>query len=283
MLKLENVLDTMKYVEKIVANEENGVYLRRYYRFRASKHYGGSAVADTVGCMFNCIYCWSWKANHNLGKGFMMKPIDVVKELISIARSRGYNFIRISGGEPTLGFQHLIQVIEAFSRFRERNNVFILETNGLLLGLEKSFVEILKDFRDIVMLRISLKGCSEEEFERITGIEGSVHTYQIKAVENIIDSGFRLRIAVPISFCTRESFSMLLEKLSHIDSSTIYMLDPEIVVLYPSVVKRLCLRDLKPWIAVDPIELKKIMGDEIYELFKKRCREIHYRNPHQIF
>jgi len=45
-------------VESIVACDTAQGQLRKYYRFRADRWYGGIAAADVVGCGLLCRFCW---------------------------------------------------------------------------------------------------------------------------------------------------------------------------------------------------------------------------------
>jgi uncharacterized Fe-S cluster-containing radical SAM superfamily protein len=60
----------------------------------------------------------------------------VVSRLLNLARSRGLSQVRISGGEPTIGRDHLLRVFDYFSG---KNILFILETNGILLGHDEGY------------------------------------------------------------------------------------------------------------------------------------------------
>ncbi len=76
---------------------------RKYYRFRPEKFYGGIATADCLGCCLRCLFCWSWDNMINAGeRGAYFSPDQVVRNLTSIARKKGFQQVRISGNEPTI-------------------------------------------------------------------------------------------------------------------------------------------------------------------------------------
>ena len=52
-----NALDLTEEVERFVCKD----HLRKYYRFRKTRFYGGCATADCLGCNLRCIYCWAQK------------------------------------------------------------------------------------------------------------------------------------------------------------------------------------------------------------------------------
>lgn len=269
-----DILSVTRSIEREVCLERGEQILRRYYRFRSSRHYGGSAVADVIGCNLACAYCWFWKVNSKPWLGTLEPPMSVVKNLLSIARSRGYKVIRLSGGEPTLCFKHLIQVLDIFSSMRYADELFILESNGVLLGLYREFIDMLVGYKGFLVVRISLKGCTKEEFEVITGVDGSVYDYQINALRHLASSPLRFLIAIPMSFCTKGSFAKLLEQLSKIlGELLVEVLEPEVVILYPSTIERLCRKGLRPWIAIDPSSKRRIREGELDELFRRGCSE----------
>lgn len=202
-------------------------------------------------------------------------PSEVVKSLLSIARASGYSVVRLSGGEPTLCFNHLLSVLDEFSSVRGRYEVFVLETNGILLGINRDFVKSLAPHRDYLLIRVSIKGCSEDEFNALTGLSGELYRYHIEALKNIADEGIPYSIAIPISFCSKNSLSSLVEKLiAIVGEEALDRLEPEVVILYPSVIKRLCEKGLTPWIAFDPTGGGKVKDVDLYGILRRRCREI---------
>lgn len=136
---------------------------RKYYRFRASHHYGGIVTADAVGCPFLCAYCWNYGRNESPERfGEFFSADDVVEKLTSIARKKKIRLFRVSGAEPVLGtasFDHLLQVVTA--------GKFIIETNGLVLGFRPDLAERLAG--PDIAVRISIKGWDGPSFERFSG------------------------------------------------------------------------------------------------------------------
>jgi len=138
---------------------------RKYYRFRAARFYGGIATADCVGCCLRCIFCWSWQQVVKPGAyGRFYSPEAVSAKLVSIARKKGFDRVRISGNEPTISREHLLKVLEGIPE----DILFILETNGILVGHDETCAADLAGFKNL-HVRISLKGTTEEEFSALTG------------------------------------------------------------------------------------------------------------------
>jgi len=220
-------LELSKKIEKIVV--ENN--LKKYYRFRPTGFYGGIATADTVGCNLRCKFCWSsnsiWNAR-NTGEFYSSE--EVADELQRIADKKGYHQLRISGGEPTIGKQHLINVLENI----KTTYVFILETNGILLGYDKKYVEDLSVFENL-HVRVCLKGANSEEFSLFTGAEKGFE-YQLKALQYLKDKQMNFNIALVSTH--NEKKQDFFQRLVEMNLDKV-MIEEEEIKLYPMVRKRL--------------------------------------------
>jgi uncharacterized Fe-S cluster-containing radical SAM superfamily protein len=231
--KSQRTFDPVKRAEDVAAVVCNG-NLRKYYRFRPARFYGGIATSDCVGCCLRCIFCWSWNQVVRPERfGQFYSPRHVAGRLISIARKKRYRQMRISGNEPTIGREHLIRVIELIPE----DILFILETNGILIGHDKTYAEDLARFRN-VYVRVSIKGCTNGQFSMLTGADLEGFDLQIQAVENLYRAGVRVQPAVMVSFSSPEDIYELQSRLGAIDRG---LKDVEIeeLVLYGDVEKRL--------------------------------------------
>jgi len=220
-------IDLSKKTENIVVTHT----LKKYYRFRPTGFYGGIATADTVGCNLRCRFCWSghsvWSAKET---GEFYSPEQVVEKLQTIAEKKGYQQLRISGGEPTIGKYHLLHLLERLSTTYE----FILETNGILLGYDPTFVEALSVFPQI-HVRVCLKGADAEEFSLLTGAKQGFE-YQLKALKLLHKAHIRFHIAL---VCIHpEKKPRLFKKLREMNLESV-MIEEEEITLYPLVRKRL--------------------------------------------
>jgi len=244
----------------VVREGPGGVEERRYYRFRGGRWYGGIATGDVVGCNLRCGFCWSWRAaSHVMAKGAFYRPEEVFRKLVSIAERRGYRLVRLSGGEPTLSRQHLLDLLSLFDRTRYW---FVLETNGILIGADKSYAEELAKHPRLVV-RVSLKGTNEREFHELTLAKPEFFNYQLKALENLVEAGLepgeRVYAAVMLSFSNERSYGALRERLAEIDPALAEEIDEEYVILYPHVVKLMARRKLKPRVAYRPDGVPEFM------------------------
>jgi len=220
-------VELSKKVEEIVVHGS----LKKYYRFRPTGFYGGIATADTVGCNLRCKFCWSgasvWNAQHT---GTSYSPEEIAVELHRIAEPKGYHQIRISGGEPTIGKQHLLALLEAINK----HYTFILETNGILLGYDNHYVEELSAFENL-HVRVCLKGADAEEFTLFTGAsQGFDH--QINALALLRDAHMSFNIA--LVSVHPEKRRCLYHKLEEMNLGQV-MVEEEEITLYPMVKARL--------------------------------------------
>jgi uncharacterized Fe-S cluster-containing radical SAM superfamily protein len=221
-----NPIELSKITENIVTNGD----LKKYYRFRPTDFYGGIATADTVGCNLRCKFCWSGSSVWNsMNTGEFYSSEQVLDKLEKIAQRKGYRQLRISGGEPTICRKHLIKLLKNINP----SYLFILETNGLLLGFDKTYVDELSVFKNL-HVRVCLKGVDSQEFCMLTGAKLGFE-YQIKALENLRNKKISFNIAI---VSIKKDKKYLLDKLVEMDLGKI-MIEDEEIKLYPGVKKRL--------------------------------------------
>ncbi len=207
---------------------------RKYYRFRAAPYYGGIATADSVGCCLRCLFCWAWHIVVQPEKvGRFYTPEAVVRNLLSIAKRKGFEQLRISGNEPTLHRSHLLRVLELIPREFH----FILETNGILIGHDPSYARDLSLFPNLYV-RVSLKGASADDFGKLTGAKPEGFTLQLRALENLVEAGVACFPAVMTDFSTERDLERLRQRLMEIRSD-FYDFEQEELILYPFVVEHL--------------------------------------------
>lgn len=227
------IMDALQQAQKIAAAVSQGEK-RKYYRFRSAPFYGGIATADCVGCCLSCIFCWSWNIVCQPEKvGKFYSPAEVSHRLVTIARRHGFRRVRISGNEPTLNRQHLISVLKLIPKHLR----FILETNGILLGNDPGFCEELAQFPNL-HVRVSLKGCSEADFEKLTGMDGHGFALQLEALRNLFSAGVSCHPAVMHHFSSPMAFNQLRRRLHKINPD-FAEIETEQLLLYPAIQQRL--------------------------------------------
>ena len=185
---------------------------RKYYRFRPAKFYGGIATADCLGCCLRCLFCWSWPKVNAPGRyGKFYSPAQVADKLAHIALKKGFHQVRISGNEPTIGRDHLIKVLELIPK----NLLFILETNGILIGADKSYARDLARF-DNLYIRVSLKACNQTGFSAVTGAIPEGFQLQLQALESLARFGVNVHPSLMISFSSPEAVDAMKKSLGNI-------------------------------------------------------------------
>jgi uncharacterized Fe-S cluster-containing radical SAM superfamily protein len=109
--------------------------------------------------------------------------------------SEVYNsrFRTFSGGEPTLGKEHLLRVLKLIEE-NDYFNLFILETNGILFGIDEQYVKEVSLFTK-VHVRISLKAGDEQGFRWRTGAIGKFYELPFRATENLLKHGASFHVA----------------------------------------------------------------------------------------
>lgn len=224
---------------------------RKYYRFRRAPFYGGIATADCVGCSLRCVYCWSRQAVIDPERtGEWHSPDQVAKALVGIAERQRHGKLRISGNEPTIGREHLIDVLARIPK----DLFFILETNGILLGADPDYAEDLSRFPNL-HVRVSLKGTCEEEFSRLTGAHPEAFQLQLKALENLIRREVSAHAACMTSFSPPDNVSALRKRLRSIHPA-LGAFEVEELILYPAVAARL-EKDRIPYHTAHPPDRRK--------------------------
>ena len=164
---------------------------RKYTDFYCVGVYGGISIGYLVGCCLRCVFCWVESRDFPDRYGQFYTPDEVAGRLIANARKRQVSKLRISGGEPTLGKEHLLRVLD---RVDGHGFTFILETNGVPLGHDPDYAWALAKYRD-VHVRVSLKAGSAAGFEARTGARGEYWELPLRAIERLMTAGISFHAA----------------------------------------------------------------------------------------
>ena len=228
-------LELSREIEKVVSDGNR----RKYYRFRPAKWYGGIVTGDVLGCNLRCVFCWLGETPRNSpGKiGRFYSPEEAFRKLCAIAEKKKLKQMRLSGSEPTIGRQHLLELLEMIDKTKYS---FILETNGILI--DEDYAKALSKFRNL-HVRVSFKGTNEKEFSILTGAKSEGFALQLKAIEALVKNNVSCHPAVMVSFSEKEGFEKIVSKFKGIDSNL--EVEIEELILYPYVVKRLEKHNMK--------------------------------------
>jgi len=166
---------------------------RKYTAFYKVGVYGGISTGYTVGCCLRCIYCWvEWSRDFPESHGKFFTPQQVFQNLLLKAKKKRVSKLRISGGEPTICKDHLLQVLEFV---RSTDYLFMLETNGILLGHDQNYAKELDRFSRNLHVRVSLKAGTAEGFQRRTGAVGKFYELPYLAVRNLAQTNLEFHVA----------------------------------------------------------------------------------------
>lgn len=235
-----DVLRVSEILERKVAEGEK----RKYFRFRFSRFYGGSAVGDVVGCNLRCAFCWTGRPRDDVSLGFWVTARQAAKRLAKLAGKSG--LARLSAGEPTLGWRHLVSLLDFIAEYYPWLG-FILETNGVLIGARPSYARLLAEHPVRPLVRVSIKACSGIWFRVLTGAREDALELQIKAIEALYDSNAKFRVAVFAAFGSKKCWANLLGIIAERTGPEVLRdMEVEPLVLYPTAKRRLKLLGVKP-------------------------------------
>ena len=166
---------------------------RKYTKFSKVGAYGGISTGFTVGCCLRCVYCWvDWSRDFPEAHGKLYTPQQVFQILVQKARTKKVNQLRISGGEPTLCKDHLLGVLELVT---DTKYLFVLETNGILLGHDPECARQLERFSRTLHVRVSLKAGTAGGFQRRTGALGEFFELPFRAIRNLLQTKLDFHVA----------------------------------------------------------------------------------------
>jgi len=226
--------------EKIVVdgNKRKYVQLGRSLRF-----YGGTTSATEVGCNLRCKFCFSdqpvWNPK-NTGKFY--SPQELFDGLAKNARRYGHKLISASASEGTIGLQHLYELLDLVE---QSEFIYILETNGMNIGDNAEIAKQLAKYKRL-HVRVSIKGCSPEEFHTLSGAHRDAYELPFKALRHLIDAGVSCNACVMASFSDTQGIIKVKEKLSVITPGILRSLEIERIKQFPKVRARLKQHQLIP-------------------------------------
>ena len=229
-------LELAKQTEKIVCRDDS----RKYTKFCCTRMYGGIVTGYTCGCCLRCIFCWVHRSRDFPEKyGRFYSPTEAFHQLSRVARKARVSQLRISGAEPTLGKSHLLGLLERVEN--SPFSLFILETNGILLGVDADYARQIARFKK-VHTRVSLKAGTPEAFTRKTGAVPESFELPFKGIVNLMEAeaGFHVAaMSADSRIVDRLERQSLFDRLTSIDPSLVDSLEEEVVSPYHNALERL--------------------------------------------
>ncbi len=249
-----NPLKLAEETERIVTRVGPEGLERKYTDFYSVPVYKGIATGYAVGCCLRCIYCWSkWSRDFPEKFGEFYSPKQAAQNLFKAAEEgivySNYwrklipkiNKLRLSGCEPTIGKSHLLSLLNIVES--SKYSLFILETNGLLIGADKNYAKQLAEFKNKLYVRVSFKAATPEGFTQRTGAIGEYYELPFKALNYLLNEGIYARAAAMTDpkVMPKEERNILIEKLEEIDPKANYKetLEEEVIDAYDTTIKRL--------------------------------------------
>ncbi len=212
----------------------------KYTKFCCTRMYGGIVTGYACGCCLRCIFCWVHPCRDFPEKyGSFHSPEEAFGRLRGIARKARVLQVRLSGAEPTLGKRHLLGLLEKVENSPFR--LFILETNGILLGADPEYAAQIARFQK-VHTRVSLKAGTPEAFTVRTGAVPESFELPFKGIANLLEAGASFHVAAMSAdarFVGRRERQSLLERLASIDAGLVDSLEEEVVAPYHNSLERL--------------------------------------------
>ncbi|NWF95836.1 MAG: radical SAM protein [Candidatus Thorarchaeota archaeon] len=234
---------------RVVCRTEGNVTLRKYTSFYKAGVYGGIATAYSVGCNFRCVFCWvDWSRDWPEDFGVFCSPTQVYARLREVMREGGVRRARISGAEPTLCPDHLFAVLEMVHRDRDDFDLFVIETNGVVIATEDTVAETLARYASrkrsdetVGHVRLSIRGGWPKPFEEKTGCKGEYVDLPFLAAKRLWDAGVSFHVAVVVDprFTSEEEKNEIYRRLGEIDPSVRRGVEEEYLDPYPHALVRL--------------------------------------------
>jgi uncharacterized Fe-S cluster-containing radical SAM superfamily protein len=212
---------------------------RKYTGFYATGVYGGIATGYTVGCPLRCFYCWvDLSRDFPERYGEFYSPRQAFEKISFVAIKFGVKKARISGAEPTLGKEHLLELLGYIEKSDFK--LFILETNGIIFGNDFDYVKKVSNFSKI-HIRLCLKAGEPEKFEERTGAKHNFFELPFNAIKNLIKSRCSFHVAAMTDrrIMKNDEREKLIKKLWNIEPLLVKNLEEEIIDPYDTTLQRL--------------------------------------------
>ncbi len=242
-----NPIKLTESTRKIVCKVVNRVHMRKYTRFYAVGVYGGIATAYSVGCNYRCTFCWvDWSRDWPERYGDFYSPSEVYSKLRDIMNVQKLRRARVSGAEPTLCPEHICGILERVHQDAEAFDLFVIETNGVVIGTEDGLASRLAQYASregdtVGHVRLSIRGGLPDPFMDKTGCSKEFLDLPFKAAQRLWDAGASFHVAVVVDprFTSEEEKTIIYDRLNDIHPTVRRGVEEEFLDPYPHALVRL--------------------------------------------
>jgi uncharacterized Fe-S cluster-containing radical SAM superfamily protein len=155
---------------------------------------------------------------------------------------------RISGAEPTLCPGHLCNVLELVHKEVDEFDLFVIESNGIVIAMEDDFATRLAKYasRDpsdgtVGHVRLSIRGGLPKPYVEKTGCSPNSMELPFIAAQRLWDAGVSFHVAVVVDerFTSRQEKEIIYSKLNEINPLVRKQVEEETLDPYPHALVRL--------------------------------------------
>jgi uncharacterized Fe-S cluster-containing radical SAM superfamily protein len=120
-------------------------------------------------------------------------------EAPDLSKNNEINTFILRGSEPTLEMSHLLGLL---SEIKKNHSNFILETNGIFLGKNVHYIEDLAEYKENVMVYLTIKAGNPKSFEKNTNRSGDLLRFQFICLKKLVE----YQIPTTIAYMCGEKF-----------------------------------------------------------------------------
>lgn len=146
---------------------------------------------DLSGCNLNCSFCWS-PASRPSETGDPARNVtaeEVVSSIVGNIGDRSRTFIRFTGGEPTLQWSGIMDVVRLLqSSIDPPRPAILFQTNGIEIGEGRAPLDSLSEFHgQRFLFELSLKGTNPSEFALLAGKSADLYECQLSGYQRLLE------------------------------------------------------------------------------------------------
>ncbi len=146
---------------------------------------------DLSGCNLRCLFCWSpasrpFETNDPV---LTVTSEEVAAETLRSVRDRSRAFIRFTGGEPTIQWNDLADVLMHCNVAAMLPKPPILfQTNGIEIGKGTVALDVLtENTAQYYLFELSFKGTNPDEFSLLTGKTPDLYKFQLDGYQRLLE------------------------------------------------------------------------------------------------